>query len=169
MSEIIRYTAGRSDLGEVLIARSDSGLVAVDFGGTAARLQQGFPQAQLVEDPEGLAALATKVIRQIEQPRSAEALPLDLRGSEFEQRVWQQLCAVPAGSTVSYGEIAARLQLPRLAREVGAACAANRLAVVVPCHRVLKKDGSLSGYRWGVARKRALLQRERLLAEAMPV
>ena len=105
----------------------------------------------------------------IDHPENDAALTLDLQGSEFECRVWNALREIPAGTTTTYGEIAARLGVPRQAREVGEACAANKLAVVVPCHRVVKKDGSISGYRWGVRRKRKLLEREHSARLLQPV
>ena len=164
MKETIRYAWGQSTLGEFIAAVSGRGLVAVEFGDDRTRLKQDllqrFAEADVVEDHASLADVIDKVIARIEQPRSDGELALDLRGSEFELRVWQALRDIPAGERVSYGDIAARLGLPGMAREVGQACAANTIAVVVPCHRVVKKDGSLSGYRWGVPRKRALLEQE---------
>ncbi len=105
--------------------------------------------------------LLSRVVSLIERPTSAPNLPLDPQGSGFEQRVWRALQEIPAGSTVGYGELAARIGAPGAAKEVGEACAANRLAVAIPCHRVIRKDGGLAGYRWGVQRKRALLEREK--------
>lgn len=164
MHTFIRYSWGHSALGQFLIAASPRGLVAVEFGeareALLQALRQRFAGSQVEEDPAGLAASAATVVALIERPQPGGELPLDLQGSAFELRVWQALRAIPPGETRSYGQIAAQLGAPRLAREVGAACAANTLAVLVPCHRVLKQDGSLSGYRWGVRRKRALLQRE---------
>ena len=164
MQQTILYTWGDSSLGPFIAAASARGLVMVEFGNheryTAEALRQRFPDASLVEAPDELAQTVAELIRLIEQQQDASELPLDLRGSDFEVRVWQALREIPPGQTTSYGALAARLGAPAMAREVGAACAANTLAVIVPCHRVLKKDGSLSGYRWGVHRKRALLQRE---------
>ena len=164
MQQIIGYCTGRSALGDFIAAASDRGLVAVEFGDSpetlTQALRQRFAGAEVVEDQAGLADAVARVAALIEHPRTQDELALDLRGSEFEVRVWRALRAIPPGETRSYGQIAAQLGAPKMAREVGAACAANTLAVLVPCHRVLKKDGSLSGYRWGVGRKRALLERE---------
>ncbi len=164
MKETIRYAWGQSTLGEFIAGVSGRGLVAVEFGESRTRLkqdlQQRFADAKVVEDAAALAGIVEKVVTRIELPHSDGELALDLRGSDFELRVWQALRGIPAGETASYGDIAARLGLPGMAREVGQACAANTIAVLVPCHRVVKKDGSLSGYRWGVPRKRALLEQE---------
>ena len=164
MKETIRYAWGQSTLGEFIVAVSGRGLVAVEFGDSRTRLKQDllqrFADADAVEEPTALVEVIGKVVARIEQPHSDGELALDLRGSDFELRVWQALRGIPAGETASYGDIAARLGLPGMAREVGQACAANTIAVLVPCHRVVKKDGSLSGYRWGVPRKRALLEQE---------
>jgi AraC family transcriptional regulator of adaptative response/methylated-DNA-[protein]-cysteine methyltransferase len=133
----------------------------VEFGEmNEADLLARFPDASLVEDPATLLATLGRLRDLIEHPEGTGDFALDLRGSAFELKVWNALREIPAGATATYGEIAARVESPREAREVGEACAANRLAVVVPCHRIVKKDGSVSGYRWGVRRKRALLERE---------
>lgn len=164
MSEIIRYIQGESSLGPFTLAASAAGLVALQFGTAGVRLpelERRFAGARLVEDAQGLAQLVARVRGLIEQPGEAADLPLDLRGSPFELRVWEALRRIPAGETTHYGAIASGLGEPRLSREVGQACGGNPVAVIVPCHRVLKKDGSISGYRWGLALKRALLQRER--------
>ena len=164
MTETIRYGAGESSLGEFLAAASDRGLVMVAFAdsGESAMnaLRARVPDAELVEDGKGLRETIDGVARLIEHPEAEPTLPLDPRGSPFELRVWDALRRIPPGETISYGEIAARLGAPREAREVAEACAANPLAIVVPCHRVVKKGGALSGYRWGVRRKRALIERE---------
>ncbi|MDR3416375.1 MAG: methylated-DNA--[protein]-cysteine S-methyltransferase [Nevskia sp.] len=163
MREIMRYARGHSSLGDIVVVASAEGLVAVEFGVVEPVLQalrDRFPGIAIIADHTGLEPMVEAVVNLIEDPQRACELPLDPRGTEFELRVWRALRDIPRGHTASYGEIAARLGSPRLAREVGAACAANTLAVLVPCHRVLKKDGALSGYRWGTARKRALLQRE---------
>jgi len=156
----IRYGFGDSSLGPFIAARSARGLAFVAFDAGLGELAAHFPGADLVEDRAALGEAIGKLVAMIEQAESDAALTLDLRGSDFENRVWNALCQIPVGTTSTYGEIAARLGAPRQAREVGEACAANRLAVVVPCHRVVKKDGSISGYRWGVRRKRKLLERE---------
>ena len=164
MTETIRYAAGESSLGAFLAAASADGLVMVafaDVGETAMNgLRARFSGADLVEDGAGLRQTVDGVARLIEHPEAPPALPLDLRGSPFELKVWNELRRIPAGETVTYGEIAARIGAPREAREVAEACAANDLAIVVPCHRVVKKGGGISGYRWGVRRKRALIERE---------
>jgi AraC family transcriptional regulator of adaptative response/methylated-DNA-[protein]-cysteine methyltransferase len=163
-SDEIQFAIGDSSLGLVLVAGSATGLCAVFLGddrrALRRELQCRFPDAALVEGDAAFGALAVRVIEFVESPGRGLDVALDLRGTEFQLRVWQALREIPAGSTASYGEIASRLNRPKSARDVGGACAANPLAVVVPCHRVVKKDGTLSGYRWGVDRKRALLERE---------
>lgn len=156
----IRYAFGDSSLGPFVAARSARGLAVVAFDAGPAELRARFPDADLVEDQAALSETIGKLAALIDHPENDASLALDLQGTDFECRVWNALRDIPAGTTSSYGEIAARLGVPRQAREVGEACAANRLAVVVPCHRVVKKDGSISGYRWGVRRKRKLLERE---------
>ena len=164
MQETIRYAWGASSLGEFLCAASARGLVSLEFGrresSLASILQRRFPGAALVEDRATLREVVEKAASLIEHPAQDTGMPLDLRGSDFERQVWCALQAIPAGATTSYGELASRLGVPRLAKDVGEACASNSIAVVIPCHRVLRKDGSLSGYRWGTWRKRALLERE---------
>lgn len=160
MTETIRYGEGGSSLGPFLAALSGRGLAFLAFDADRAALAARFPGVVLVEDADGLRDAIGELASLIDGPGGSCRLPLDLQGSDFELRVWQALRDVPAGTTATYGEIAARLGVPRQAREVGEACAANTLAVVVPCHRIVKKDGSISGYRWGVRRKRELLARE---------
>lgn len=161
MTQTIRYAAGRSSLGPFVAALSERGLAMVEFGEVnEAALRARFPTAALVEDPVSLQETVGKLARLIEHPENGVEFALDLRGSAFELEVWNALRDIPAGTTTTYGEIAARVGSPREARAVGEACAANKLAVVVPCHRIVKKDGSISGYRWGVRRKRELLERE---------
>jgi AraC family transcriptional regulator of adaptative response/methylated-DNA-[protein]-cysteine methyltransferase len=161
--ELIGYEIGSCMLGAVLVATSERGVCAILIGddedGLVRDLRARFPHAALTPSavaPEHLA----KVARLIGSPRSGLDLPLDLRGSEFEQRVWRALQEIPVGATRTYGEVAQRIGAPQSAKEVGEACAANVLAVAVPCHRVVRKDGGLAGYRWGVKRKRALLEQE---------
>jgi len=174
MADTIRYAAGQSSLGCFVAALSERGLAMVEFGEVnEAALRARFPDADIVEDPASLQETLGRLAGLIEHPESGDDFALDLQGSPFELKVWTALRAIPIGTTTTYGEIAARVGSPREAREVGEACAANKLAVVVPCHRIVKKDGSISGYRWGVRRKRALLEREhrvRLLRpfEAVP-
>jgi len=125
-------------------------------------LQDRFPDAHLVGSDAAFEDHVAKVVGFVEAPGTGLGLPLDIRGTAFEQRVWQALREIPPGTTASYGEIAERIGAPKSARAVARACAANVLAVAIPCHRVVRSDGALSGYRWGVARKRALLVREAL-------
>lgn len=162
MRETIRYTWVTTALGRMLLAASAGGIVALHFAGSPAEeiLRTDFPDADLVLDRDALDDLARKAAAAIETPAAGSALPLDLRGSHYEVAVWHMLREIPLGETTSYGALAARLGT-RDAREVTEAIAANPVAVLVPCHRVIRKDGSLSGYRWGVWRKRALLKRER--------
>jgi AraC family transcriptional regulator, regulatory protein of adaptative response / methylated-DNA-[protein]-cysteine methyltransferase len=164
MATTLRYAKAESSLGSFVAAISDKGLVLVEFGEmTDAReidLMTRFPDAVLIEDESRLDGLLDRLAALIDHPERTADFALDLQGSDFEVKVWEALRQVRAGETTTYGEIAAALGVPRQARDVGEACAANRLALVVPCHRVVKKDGSISGYRWGVQRKRALLERE---------
>ena len=161
----IRYAVGDSSLGLVLAAATDTGVCAILLGEDAepliADLRARFPRAELVPGDAAFEATVTAVVQAVEQPGLGLDLPLDIRGTAFQQRVWQALRQIPAGQTRSYGEIAAMLGAPGAQRAVARACAGNALAVAIPCHRVVRGDGALSGYRWGVARKRALLQRER--------
>lgn len=163
-TEEIRFTFGTCSLGTVLVATSRKGVAAILMGNERDALRRElahvFPQAHLVADDEGLEDAMTQVVAFLEAPRQKLTLPLDMRGSALEQAVWQALRNVPAGQTVTYGRIAKALPLPATALDVGAACAANVLAVAIPCHRVVKADGSISGYRWGVRRKRTLIHRE---------
>lgn len=160
----IRYALTRCELGDLLVAASDRGVCAILFGedpvALRADLAQRFPHATLSAGDAEFAALVAEVVALIEAPRAGANLPLDLRGTAFQQRVWQALRTIPPGRTASYAEIAAQIGAPRASRAVAQACAANPLAVAVPCHRVVRQNGELSGYRWGVARKRALLARE---------
>jgi AraC family transcriptional regulator, regulatory protein of adaptative response / methylated-DNA-[protein]-cysteine methyltransferase len=165
MDELIVFSTARCALGLVLAAKSERGLCALLLGDAAATLvrdlRQRFPAADLREDGITLQELLEKVKAFLANPEAALDVPLDLRGSEFEQRVWRALQEIPAGAVETYGEVARRLGVPRAAKEVGEACAANALAVAIPCHRVVRKDGGLAGYRWGVRRKRVLLAMER--------
>jgi len=160
----IRCAIGKSSLGPVLVAASAKGICAILMGDDpdALRrdLQDRFLDAQPADDDAGLDDIVGKVVDFIEAPWTSPDLKLDVRGTEFERRVWQALGEIPVGSTATYGEIARRLGAPTTAQDVAAACAANALGVAIPCHRVVKADGSVSGYRWGVRRKRALLSRE---------
>lgn len=161
----ILFSVAPCALGLVLVAKSERGVCAILLGhdaeDLASELRQMFPQAQPGRDDAELAALLAKVAKSIAEPALGIDVPLELRGTAFQQRVWKALQGIPAGSTETYGELARRIGEPKSAKEVGEACAANVLAVAVPCHRVVRKDGSLAGYRWGVSLKRALLQREK--------
>jgi AraC family transcriptional regulator of adaptative response/methylated-DNA-[protein]-cysteine methyltransferase len=160
----IRFGIGKSSLGRVLVAFGDRGICAILLGDDADLLQlelhQRFRQARLVERGDELANDIATVVAMVETPGSAFDLPLDIGGTDFQQRVWQGLRTIGAGETASYTELARRIGAPGSARAVAQACAANALAVAIPCHRVIAADGGLSGYRWGVARKLALLERE---------
>jgi AraC family transcriptional regulator of adaptative response/methylated-DNA-[protein]-cysteine methyltransferase len=157
--EVLRYSVEKSSLGLVLAAASEKGVCSILLGDDrellVTELQRRFPKARLTE---GNAALA-QILAFIETPCEL-ALPLDLRGTAFQQRVWQALREIPAGSTLSYAQVAEKIGSPKSVRAVAGACAANAIAVAIPCHRVVRSDGNLSGYRWGVERKRALLDRE---------
>lgn len=169
MNRIINYSTGTSTLGEFFFATTDEGLVMFEPGVTlshgVARLQMKFPDAILSRDDQGLNELAMQLAALTEAPGQENTIPLFLAGDPFEMRVWSLLQTIPAGERVSYGELAKKLGEPREAQKVARACAANTLAILVPCHRVVKKDGSLSGYRWGYWRKKALLEREQALQQ----
>ena len=160
----IRFAVGECSLGSILVARSEIGVCAILLGddpdALARNLQDRFPRATLIGGDQEFEELVARVVGLVEVPRLALDLPLDVRGTAFQRRVWQALQDIPAGSTASYAEIAARIGAPTSVRAVARACAANPLAIAIPCHRVVRTDGGLSGYRWGVERKRALLQRE---------
>jgi AraC family transcriptional regulator of adaptative response/methylated-DNA-[protein]-cysteine methyltransferase len=162
--DAIRFTVGKCALGSILVAVSRTGLRAVSFGDdpeTVTReLRDAWPGAYLIADGAGLKPILREVVAFVENPAIGLDLPLDPRGSTFQQRVWQALREIPAGSTASYGEIARRVGTPKDAYAVAEACAANTIAVAIPCHRVVRKDGALAGYRWGFQRKRALLEWE---------
>jgi len=162
--ETIRYAIGTSSLGRVLVATTSRGICAILLGDTegelATDLRHRFPRAAIAEDADLHQTVAT-VITSIDTPNHGLGLPLDIRGTAFQRRVWEQLQAIPPGETRSYSQLAESLGQPRAVRAVAGACAANKLAVAVPCHRVIGRDGALTGYRWGLARKKALLARER--------
>ncbi len=160
----IRFAVGECSLGSILVASSERGICAIALGddpdALARDLQDRFPNAELIGGDAGFEQLVAKVVGFVETPEIGLELPLDVRGTAFQQRVWQALHEIPAGATASYAQIARHIGAPNSARAVAAACAANALAVAIPCHRVVRNDGALSGYRWGVERKRALLDRE---------
>ncbi|ALB63402.1 ADA regulatory protein / Methylated-DNA--protein-cysteine methyltransferase [Cronobacter condimenti 1330] len=161
----IRYAIAPCAAGLCLVAASERGLCAVLLGDDAAALDAEltaiFPRAQYLKADDGFTARVAQVIAWLDAPQGELALPLDLRGTAFQLRVWQALQTVPPGQTISYQELAARTGNPQAVRAAACACAANKLAVIVPCHRVVRRDGALSGYRWGAARKALLLSRER--------
>lgn len=162
--EAIRHATGASSLGQVLVAATEMGICAILLGCDAAALEadlaRRFPKATLHRDP-AFAELLRAVVATVDAPGNSMGLPLDIRGTAFQRRVWEVLQAIPAGQTRSYSDIAEALGMPRAVRAVASACAANRIAVAIPCHRAVARDGSLAGYRWGLDRKAALLARER--------
>lgn len=163
-SEQIRFGIGQSSMGAVLVAQSEQGICAIFLGddpdALIRELQDRFPKAHLMDSGDGYSRVIEQVVEFIENPEAGLPLPLDIRGTEFQARVWRALQEIPAGSTVSYTDIAERIGSPLSVRAVASACGANAIAVAIPCHRVLRRDGGLSGYRWGVARKHVLLERE---------
>lgn len=160
----IRFAIEQSFLGWVLVAATDRGICAIDFDDTPAaltkQLQARFPHAQLQNPDPTFSNWVAQVIAFIETPDRGLNLPLDIQGTAFQQRVWKALQTIPPGTTVSYTEVAKQIDRPTAVRAVATACAANTLAVAIPCHRVVRSNGDLSGYRWGIERKRALLERE---------
>ncbi|MBV2180095.1 MAG: bifunctional DNA-binding transcriptional regulator/O6-methylguanine-DNA methyltransferase Ada [Castellaniella sp.] len=161
---VIRFAVGQCSLGAILVAQSQRGVCAILLGDDpdclVRDLQDQFPRAGLIGGDGGFEQLVAQVVGFVEAPAIGLNLPLDVRGTAFQQRVWQALRRIPPGATVSYAEIAERIGAPKAARAVARACAANHLAVAIPCHRVVRQDGGISGYRWGVDRKRELLRRE---------
>ncbi len=161
---LIRFAVGECSLGPILVAASGKGICAILLGDDAEALtrdlQDRFPNANLIGGDAEFERWMAQVVGFVEAPGLGLDLPLDIRGTAFQRRVWQALSEVPAGSTASYAEIAKKLGAPKAVRAVAQACAANALAVAIPCHRVVRTDGALSGYRWGVERKRTLLKRE---------
>lgn len=165
MDHDIAFSIGKCILGTVLVASSERGACSILLGDDAVELvrdlRERFPGARVREADSELAPLLSKVVALIADPASAPDISLDPQGSMFQQRVWKALQEIPAGTTQTYGAVAQRIGAPQSAKEVGEACAANPLAVAIPCHRVVRKDGGLAGYRWGVRRKRALLELEK--------
>jgi AraC family transcriptional regulator of adaptative response/methylated-DNA-[protein]-cysteine methyltransferase len=163
-NEDIRFAVGQTSLGAILVASTNKGVAAILLGddpdALVRDLQDRFPKAHLIGADNGYEALVARVVGFIEAPKIGLNLPLDVRGTAFQERVWKALQEIPAGATVSYTEIARRIGAPRSVRAVAGACAANNLAVAIPCHRVVRNDGALSGYAWGVDRKRSLIDRE---------
>jgi AraC family transcriptional regulator of adaptative response/methylated-DNA-[protein]-cysteine methyltransferase len=160
----LRFATGATSLGVLLVATSGRGVCAILMGDDAdalvGDLRRRFPKARLIESDAQAEALAARVAGPIEAPSRGLDLPLDVSGTAFQRRVWEALREIPAGTTASYAGIARRIGAPGAVRAVAQACAANPVAVAIPCHRVVRSDGALSGYRWGAGRKRALLARE---------
>jgi AraC family transcriptional regulator, regulatory protein of adaptative response / methylated-DNA-[protein]-cysteine methyltransferase len=163
-NEDIRFAVGQSSLGAILVASSDKGVASILIGDDPNELvrdlQDRFPKAQLVGGDKEYESMVVRVVGFVEAPQIGLNLPLDVRGTAFQRRVWQALQAIPVGRTSSYSEIAHRIGAPKAVRAVASACAANNIAVAIPCHRVVRNDGALSGYAWGVERKRELVARE---------
>ncbi len=161
----IRFAVGESSLGPILVAASGRGVCAILMGDNpddlVRDLQDRFPKAHLIGGDAGFENVVAKVVGMVEAPQLGLGLPLDVRGTAFQQRVWQALIRLPSGTTATYADIAQAIGQPKAVRAVAQACGANALAVAIPCHRVVRTDGSLSGYRWGVERKRMLLDREK--------
>jgi AraC family transcriptional regulator, regulatory protein of adaptative response / methylated-DNA-[protein]-cysteine methyltransferase len=162
--ETLRFGYGDTALGTIVVAESMHGVVALFIGDERAKLlrdlKDAFPEAEFVLDQTSLAQTIAKAAALVDAPQLGTDLTLDLRGSPVEVAVWKALQAIPSGETRTYGAIARDLPITATAQDVGAACAANRIAIAVPCHRVVKSDGSISGYRWGVQRKRVLINME---------
>jgi AraC family transcriptional regulator of adaptative response/methylated-DNA-[protein]-cysteine methyltransferase len=167
-TEVIQFGISWGSLGWILVASSPKGICAVllgeDRSALTADLRHRFPTAKLIPGDPDFERMAKQVVRSVEAPESSLDLPLDLRGTEFQQHVWRVLREIPVGSTASYQEIARKIGMSKTAQDVAEVCGANPLAVIVPCHRVIRSDGSLAGYRWGIKRKRALLEREKVAA-----
>jgi AraC family transcriptional regulator of adaptative response/methylated-DNA-[protein]-cysteine methyltransferase len=162
--EILRFAIGECSLGSILVAASEKGVCCISLGDSPepllADLQNRFRNAELVGGDGNFEKLVSRVVGIVETPTPAIDLPLDVRGTAFQQRVWEALRKIPVGSTASYTEIANAIGCPKSVRAVANACGSNPIAVAIPCHRVVRNDGNLSGYRWGVERKRRLLDRE---------
>jgi len=162
--EEIRFAVSDCSLGKILVAQSGRGVCAILFGDDATRLardlKERLPKARLTEGDGKFRKLVSQVVRFIEAPGAGLDLPLDVQGTAFQQKVWKALRKIPAGKTVSYADVARAIGAPKAVRAVAGACAANPVAVAIPCHRVVAKDGGLGGYHWGAERKRALLARE---------
>lgn len=161
----VRFAVRTCSLGLVLVAATHRGICAIILGDDAAslihELVAKFPRAELTEGGAGFDDLVAAAVVLVDQPHAKHDLPLDVRGTAFQHRVWEALRRIPAGDTTTYAEIAERIGAPKAVRAVARACAANAVAVAIPCHRVVRADGSLAGYRWGVARKRALIAKEK--------
>ncbi|MBA5866908.1 MAG: bifunctional DNA-binding transcriptional regulator/O6-methylguanine-DNA methyltransferase Ada [Nitrospira sp. CR1.3] len=161
----IRFAIGACSLGSILVAKSARGICAIFLGddpdGLIRDLQNRFPCANLIGGDAGFERIVSRVVGLVEEPALGLDLPLDIRGTAFQRRVWQELQRIPVGARTTYADIARRIDAPKSVRAVALACGANALAVAIPCHRVVRKNGALSGYRWGIDRKQALLEREK--------
>jgi len=168
----LHFAIGECSLGSILVAASRKGIAAIFLGSDPETLlhdlEDRFPKANLIGGDPAFEDVMAKVVGLVEAPETGLSLPLDVRGTAFQHRVWQALREIPAGTTATYSEIAGRIGMPKAVRAVAAACAANKIAVAIPCHRVIRNDGWLSGYRWGVDRKRTLLERERRQPASKP-
>ncbi len=162
--EMLEYVFVPSSVGTLLVAQSTKGLCAILIGSRQAplkaELKTRFPAARIRDGGAKLKQSAARISKLIDRPKSAFDFPLDIRGTDFQKRVWRALRKIPAGRTASYSEIAERIGAPKAVRAVAGACAANALSIIIPCHRVVRSDGALSGYYWGVERKRKLLEIE---------
>jgi AraC family transcriptional regulator of adaptative response/methylated-DNA-[protein]-cysteine methyltransferase len=160
----LRFAVAECSLGAILVAASDKGIAAILLGDDPRALlrdlEDRFPKAELIGGNRDFEGIVAKVVGLVEAPATGLDLPLDVRGTAFQHRVWQALREIPAGTTTTYAEIAQRLGMPRAVRAIAGACAANTIAVAIPCHRVIRNDGALAGYRWGVERKGKLIARE---------
>jgi AraC family transcriptional regulator of adaptative response/methylated-DNA-[protein]-cysteine methyltransferase len=162
----IRFAVGECSLGAILVAASEVGVCAISLGDDADRLvrelQDRFSNAEMMGGDAEFEGLVAKVVGMVERPAEGVKLPLDVRGTAFRQRVWEKLCEIPCGETRTYSELAREMGRPNATRAVASACAANEIAVAIPCHRVVRRDGGMGGYRWGVERKERLLRAERV-------
>lgn len=160
----MRFAVGECSLGSILVAASSKGISAILLGDDPEKLvrdlESQFPKATLIGGDREFEEVMAKVVGLVESPQTGTELPLDIRGTAFQHRVWEALRTIPAGTTATYSEIANRIGMPKAVRAVAAACAANKIAVAIPCHRVIRNDGSLSGYRWGIERKQKLIEKE---------
>ena len=167
--EVIRTAFADCPFGRLLVGATNKGVCFLGFAepeeALMGDLRQRFPRAEVVTDDQGLAETLRTVRAFLEEPKQALDLPLDLRGTAFQQRVWRTLCSIPAGETRTYGELARMMEAPKAIRAVARSCAANPVSLAVPCHRIVGKDGDLTGYRWGIPRKQALLAREKAAAK----
>lgn len=160
----LRFAVGESSLGAILMAKSELGICAILLGDSpdllVQQLQDKFPHATLIGGDDEFEQWFARVVGMVEAPKLGLDLPLDIQGTAFQQRVWQALREIPVGETASYADIATKIGSPKAVRAVAGACAANMLAIAIPCHRVIRQDGALSGYRWGIERKKRLLEKE---------